>query len=812
MSSEPCPLPDEMDQLISDALAPVRQRLLEEHLAHCERCRSELEARAGLTSLIPGHADSEPPPTSAALDRVVERLRAEPPSGTPVDPSALGWQQTRLPFLQPTDRPGFLGRLGQYEIRRVIGRGGMGMVFEGFDGLLKRTVAIKVLPALMHVGDEARTRFLREAQAAASLTHENIVTIHAVDQADGLPFLVLQHVCGESLEQRLRRQGRLPFAQVVSMGVQAARGLAAVHEKGWVHRDIKPANILLEEKDESGRMKDEKHDGAGSRFPVQPSSLTLHPSFRVKIADFGLAKVPGEETGTLSGTVAGTPDFMSPEQATGGAVDARSDLFSLGVVLYAACAGASPFRGESPLSSLDRVRGHLPTPLAQVDASLPDWFCGIVHRLLEKDPEKRPSSAARLAEALERSGPAPMEAAPQGRTTFPVRIGKKMRWAFAAALLVTAAVVAAIIALNREGASNGPPEPGPRPAAGFVIAGSQPVFGQLADALAAARAGDVIEVYGNGPYATPPLRTDGRALTIRAADGSRPVFLADAPGLRPFLHADADLSLEGLEVRWIIDVRPPVPEADLAQYVVIANTRGKLALTNCRVVNGRVNPSIGATGEELVLKNCHFQNGVGAFLRLAPGGVVHVEGCQFEGRTALSTLIPGQPNNVDRPVTVLLLNNTFASSTTLETNLGAPQPLKVTARRNIFDNEQLIRLTRRNKPVESKDPRGFIDLLQSFVQWSDEDNLYRRGSDYLQWIHYARPTLVHSAKVEGVGGWLKLWDQAPQASGEGTLRFRERPKTVPMEPLRLEAVEDRNGLAPVDVGADPDNVGPRYER
>jgi serine/threonine-protein kinase len=789
MSTEACPLPDELDQLISDTLAPDRQRLLEAHLAHCEDCRRALEARAGLTSLIPGRPDAEPP-TSAALDQVVARLRAEPPSGTPLntaalDTSALGGPQVRLSFLQPTDRPGFLGRLGQYEIRSVIGRGGMGMVFEGVDGLLKRTVAIKVLPALMHVSDEARARFLREAQAAAALTHENIVTIHAVDQADGLPFLVLQHVCGESLEQRLRRQGRLPFVEVVRIGVQVARGLAAVHEKGWVHRDIKPANILLE-----------------------------HDTGRVKIADFGLAKVPGEETGTLAGTVAGTPDFMSPEQATGGAVDARSDLFSLGVVLYAVCTGASPFRGASPLSSLDRVRGHVPTPLAQVDASLPPWFCGIVDRLLEKDPERRLSSAAKLAQALERSGSAPLEAAPRGGATLPVKLARKKRWAIGAALLTLAAVVTAVIALKREGAGSRPPEPGPQPASGFVISGRPQVFGQLADALAAARDGDVIEVQGNGPYATPPLRTDGRALTIRAADGSRPVFLADAPGPRPFLHADADLSLQGLEVRWIIDIASTVAEVDLAQYVVISNTRGKLALTNCRVVNGRVNPSVGATGEELVLKDCHFQNGVGAFLRLAPGGVAHIEGCQFEGRTALATLIPGQPKKVDRPVTILLVNNTFASSATLDLAMGPPQPLKVTARQNIFDNEHLVRLSRRTKPVESTEPQGLIRLLQSFVKWSDEGNLHRRGGDYLCWVYYPRPTLVYSAKLD-IGGWLKLWATPaipPLARGEsveGTIHFRERPKAVPMEPLRLETVEDQSGLVPVGVGANPDTVGPR---
>jgi hypothetical protein len=465
------------------------------------------------------------------------------------------------------------------------------------------------------------------------------------------------------------------------------------------------------------------------------------------------------------------------------------------------------------------VRSHAPTPLAQVDPSLPDWFCDIVARLLEKDPAKRPSSAAKLAQALERSGSAPLEAAPRGGATFS-KIARKKRWAIGAALLVAAAVVTAVIALNREGTRNGPPEPGPRPANGFVIAGRQQVWDQLAGALAAARDGDVIEVYGNGPYATPPLRTDGRALTIRAAEGSRPVFLADAPGPRPFLHADADLSLEGIEVRWIIDIASTVAEVDLAQYVVISNTRGKLALTNCRVVNGRVNPSVGATGEELVLKNCHFQNGVGAFLRLTPGGVAHIEGCQFEGRTALATLIPGQPNKVDRPVTLLLVNNTFASSATLDLALGPPQPLKVTARQNVFDNDQLIRLSRRTKPVDSTDPQGLIRLLQWFVTWSDEGNLHRRGGHYLCWVQYGRPTLVHSAKLD-IGGWLKLWDAPPipplarggeegwQPSVQGTIHFRERPKAVPMEPLRLDTVEDRSGPVPVGVGANPDTVGPR---
>jgi serine/threonine-protein kinase len=165
----------------------------------------------------------------------------------------------------------------------------MGVVFEGHDPALNRTVAIKVLAAVLAADEAARERFRREAQAAAALEHENIVAIHAIDQVYGTPFLVLQYVAGESLAERLAREGRLPFAEVRRIGAQVARGLAAAHAKSLVHRDIKPANILLEA-----------------------------ATGRAKIADFGLAKAVDEGSLTRAGMVVGTPEFMSPEQATGG--------------------------------------------------------------------------------------------------------------------------------------------------------------------------------------------------------------------------------------------------------------------------------------------------------------------------------------------------------------------------------------------------------------------------------------------------------------------------------------------------------------
>ena len=185
------------------------------------------------------------------------------------------------------------------------------------DAKLERLVAVKVLNPDLASNGPARARFLREARSAAAVTHEHVVTIHAVDEANEMPFLVMEYILGVSLEDRIQRSGHLKVEEILRIGMQAASGLAAAHAQGVVHRDIKPSNILLENGVE-----------------------------RVKITDFGLARVVHEAQLTQSNIVAGTPQYMSPEQARGELVDHRSDLFSLGCVLYAMCVGRSPFRAE----------------------------------------------------------------------------------------------------------------------------------------------------------------------------------------------------------------------------------------------------------------------------------------------------------------------------------------------------------------------------------------------------------------------------------------------------------------------------------
>src|SRR5207302_10794269 len=209
-------------------------------------------------------------------------------------------------------------------------------------------------------------------RAAAAVSHEHVVAIHGVAEADGLPYLVMEYVAGISLQERIDRTGLLELPDVLRIGMQAAAGLAAAHDQGLVHRDVKPANILLE-------------------IGVDRAVLT----------DFGLARAADDVAMTRWGIIAGTPQYMSPEQAKGEPLDGRSDLFSLGCVLYEMATGVSPFRTDSVMATMRRLVDESPQALASLNPELPPWFIAIVDRLLEKDPSRRFGSAKEVSELLE---------------------------------------------------------------------------------------------------------------------------------------------------------------------------------------------------------------------------------------------------------------------------------------------------------------------------------------------------------------------------------------------------------------------------
>lgn len=274
-------------------------------------------------------------------------------------------------FLPPALHPELLGRLGRYDIEQLIGAGGFGIVFKAYDSELRRVVALKVLaPHLMSSG-AARKRFAREAQAAAAIMHEHVIPIYDVVSQPEACYLVMQYIAGSSLQERVDRHGPLSIAEVLRVGSQIAAGLQAAHQQGLVHRDVKPANILLEESVE-----------------------------RVLISDFGLARTADDANLTRSGAITGTPHYMSPEQASGALVDVRSDLFSLGSVLYFACTGRPAFRAPQIVAVLNRICHYSHRRVSEVNPDVPGAVADLIDRLLEKDPEKRFGSALEVEQQL----------------------------------------------------------------------------------------------------------------------------------------------------------------------------------------------------------------------------------------------------------------------------------------------------------------------------------------------------------------------------------------------------------------------------
>jgi serine/threonine protein kinase len=365
----------------------------------------------------PVHAGlPEQPPTEAQTpaDAPSEQVTIAAPSSAPTGDTPQPGMATTAPaarpysFLAAPQAAGELGRLGAYRVLRVLGQGGMGVVFVAEDTRLGRQVALKVMLPEMANKPAARERFLREAKTAATLEHDHIVAIYQVDEDRGVPFIAMPLLKGISLEDWLHRRPEqpLPAPAILKLGREIASGLAAAHAHGMIHRDIKPANIFLQSvvRGPSSVVK-EPDAGSGSfvSLPLTADGGLGTTDFRVKILDFGLARMTaGEQHLTLSGMIMGTPSYMAPEQArTGVPVDGRADLFSLGVVLYRLCTGRLPFIGNDMMSTLMAVATDQPPPPRLLNPELPPPIAELVVRLLAKDPADRPRSAEEVVAAID---------------------------------------------------------------------------------------------------------------------------------------------------------------------------------------------------------------------------------------------------------------------------------------------------------------------------------------------------------------------------------------------------------------------------
>ncbi|MEO1524598.1 MAG: protein kinase [Planctomycetota bacterium] len=364
--------PDRIEAYLADAMDRDEEASMVQHLEWCVDCRARMDRVAAAeetwdsarTYLIDDDHDSVQLSGLLDSDTARDSCTWEPCSSDAQVTSVLG-------TLSPTDDPQMLGRLGPYEVSGVIGAGGMGVVLKGQDPALDRVVAIKILAPHLATSGAARRRFAREAKAAAAVLHPNVMPIHGVMNGGPLPYLVMPYMRGASLQKRIDDSGPLAPIEILRVGSQIASGLAAAHTLGLVHRDIKPANIMLA-------------DGLE----------------QVAITDFGLARAVDDATMTRSGVIAGTPQYMSPEQACGEAIDARSDLFSLGSLIYAMCTGRSPFRAETSFGVLRRITDESPRPIREINSEIPAWLCHLVNRLHEKNPQTRMQSAREVEQFL----------------------------------------------------------------------------------------------------------------------------------------------------------------------------------------------------------------------------------------------------------------------------------------------------------------------------------------------------------------------------------------------------------------------------
>ncbi len=503
------------------------------------------------------------------------RVSAEGFNATPVVPPTVTIDVVRsddiaaaADGLGPPQGSGEIGRLGPFRLVKLLGEGGMGAVYQAVDSQLGRFVALKVMRPRLADFEEARGRFLREARAAAALEHDHVVPIYQVGEDNGVPYLAMPLLHGQSLSERLRRDSRLPVAEVLRIGREIAEGLAAAHEHGLVHRDIKPANIWIEE-------------GSG----------------RVKILDFGLARVANEAAClTQDGTILGTPAYMAPEQVGGGkGVDQRSDLFSLGSVLYRMVTGRRAFPAENTAALLLALVHEEPVPPRRLNPDVPPALDRLILQLLAKDPDERPQSAGAVVEALrglehpgEPAGPLGLDILVQVADADSLvlrpatRPASRRRWPVVLAAVIVPVLVigglaaglawqprladavgnrgemllespspAVAVAITQKGRTVGILEPTARPAL-RLPAGSYAL--ELSDATGAlALATDRIALRRGGRHLVRLVRAAPPPPSARVAVGSWPTPTPDAddlPGLVPSPARLAGLGRWQVQTRW----------------------------------------------------------------------------------------------------------------------------------------------------------------------------------------------------------------------------------------------------------------------
>jgi tRNA A-37 threonylcarbamoyl transferase component Bud32 len=440
-----------LEDFLAGRLPDADAERVADRLAGDPRLRAvadELPAADPLVEAVRDTARLGPPEDTPPLRELMTRLERLAPApalaatrqgaGDTPAPAGPATGPGGLAFLRPAQEPGELGRLADFRVLEVLGEGGMGLVLRAEDVRLRRQVALKVIRPERAADPAHRERFLREARAAARLHHDHVMPVHQVGEDNGVLFLAMPLLAGQTLEDRLARQPPLTVGEQLRIGREIALGLAAAHERGLIHRDVKPSNVWLE-----------------ARAPLAPGGGAPEgEGVRVKVLDFGLARfAEGEDMVTPAGAVVGTPAYMAPEQADGQPLDGRSDLFGVGCILYLMATGRQPFTRGSLTATLRAVADHTPPPPRKLVPEVPPTLSDLIVRLLAKSPADRPESAAAVAAALGAIGSGGDATATFRPPAPPPGRGRPLRMAVATALLAVLLVGAGALFLKWPGPS-----------------------------------------------------------------------------------------------------------------------------------------------------------------------------------------------------------------------------------------------------------------------------------------------------------------------------------------------------------------------
>ena len=715
MEQNSCPTEKEFLQLLSGEMDKALESSVADHISTCVDCQLSIEKLSGgeeIQKLAEGDQ-----PVQLEIQTLISGLIRQRRITAVGDVNSL---------LEPIDGDEFLGTLGDYQVIEVIGQGGMGVVFKARDPGLDRIVAIKTLLPAAQSNPKARERFRREAKNAAAVNHANVVTIHSVEVHNDMPFIVMEFVNGRSLQHDLE-SASLTELECLRISLQIAKALGSAHEQGLIHRDIKPANVLL-----------------------------INGIPRVKVTDFGLARAANDASITNPDAIAGTPNYMSPEQADAGAVDGQSDMFSLGCVMYRMFTGELAFSGESPLSVIRKVCDHDPISPRQLNADLPPWISDLILRLLSKDLAKRPT-ANNLVQLLERqlsqNASAPTKiAAPENEISLP----KSPRqfwgvWFAAVAVMVLAFVLIANSFWksdsgesstkrkeNQHQSSSESQAAKSQIATGqeakdllpFVLQGRR--YDSLQEAIENAEDGETIVVEGNGPFSTSFISISDKSLTLQAAEGKRPVIYSEDK-LGRILRTNNSLTLKGL-------VFQTDPEAMLQDVPAVRSQKSLLEVqgdrfsaTDCGFISRETLRSLTLNCDDIRLTNCLLSpTGNSPCIQMSwrQGGNLEAENCIFGGRAALVVEM-NSAEDFSESFKVSLRNTTVKGLCILGTMFSArpnlqntKTPMMDVATENcLFDAEMVFSMKPAGR-LRSTDVESYKKYLPRVVAWQDKKSFY----------------------------------------------------------------------------------------